>query len=198
MEIYLAAVAAIILLNTLPAFAPPTWMALVFFLVHYDANPIALVILGVISATTGRAILAWYFRKFAHLIPSKFSKNMEYAGKYIESRPDRRYAILALFLISPVSSAQLFEAAGMMKSIKLKPLLAAFAVGRTFSYSTYVTGAVALAATSFGEVLISEIKSPLAIAIQLLMIAGLIALGFIDWKSKLHRHHIRRGAPHNL
>ncbi len=198
MEIYLVAVAAIILLNTLPAFAPPTWMALVFFLVHYDANPIALVILGVISATTGRAILAWYFRKFAHLIPSKFSKNMEYAGKYIESMPDRRYAILALFLISPVSSAQLFEAAGMMKSIKLKPLLAAFAVGRTFSYSTYVTGAVALAATSFGEVLISEIKSPLAIAIQLLMIAGLIALGFIDWKSKLHRHHIRRGAPHNL
>jgi uncharacterized membrane protein YdjX (TVP38/TMEM64 family) len=197
-EIYLAAVAAIILLNTLPAFAPPTWMALVFFLINYDANPIALVILGVISATTGRAILAWYFRKFAHLIPSKFSKNMEYAGKYIESRPDRRYAILALFLISPVSSAQLFEAAGMMKSIKLKPLLAAFAVGRTFSYSTYVTGAVALAATSFGEVLISEIKSPLAIAIQLLMIAGLIALGFIDWKSKLHRHHIRRGAPHNL
>lgn len=198
MEIYLVAVAAIILLNTLPAFAPPTWMALVFFLVHYDANPIALVILGVISATTGRAILAWYFRKFAHLIPSKFSKNMEYAGKYIESRPDRRYAILALFLISPVSSAQLFEAAGMMKSIKLKPLLVAFAVGRTFSYSTYVTGAVALAATSFGEVLISEIKSPLAIAIQLLMIAGLIALGFIDWKSKLHRHHIRRGTPHNL
>ncbi len=198
MEIYLVAVAAIILLNTLPAFAPPTWMALVFFLVHYDANPIALVILGVISATTGRAILAWYFRKFAHLIPSKFSKNMEYAGKYIESRPDRRYAILALFLISPVSSAQLFEAAGMMKSIKLKPLLAAFAVGRTFSYSTYVTGAVALAATSFGEVLISEIKSPLAIAIQLVMIAGLIALGFIDWKSKLHRHHIRRGTPHNL
>jgi uncharacterized membrane protein YdjX (TVP38/TMEM64 family) len=197
-EIYLVAVAAIILLNTLPAFAPPTWMALVFFLVHYDANPIALVILGVISATTGRAILAWYFRKFAHLIPSKFSKNMEYAGKYIESRPDRRYAILALFLISPVSSAQLFEAAGMMRSIKLKPLLAAFAVGRTFSYSTYVTGAVALAATSFGEVLISEIKSPLAIAIQLLMIAGLIALGFIDWKSKLHRHHIRRGTPHNL
>jgi uncharacterized membrane protein YdjX (TVP38/TMEM64 family) len=197
-EIYLAAIAAIILLNILPAFAPPTWMALVFFLINYDANPIALVILGVISATTGRAILAWCFRKFAHLIPSKFSKNMEYAGKYIEIRPGRRYAILALFLISPVSSAQLFEAAGMMKSIKLKPLLTAFALGRTFSYSTYVTGAVALAATSFGEVLIAEIKSPLAIAIQILMIAGLIGLGMIDWKSKLRRHHIRRGTPHNL
>lgn len=198
MEIYLAAVAAIILLNALPAFAPPTWMALVFFLINYDANPVALVILGVLSATTGRAILAWYFRKFAHLVPTKFSRNMEYAGKYLESRPDRRYAVLALFLISPISSAQLFEAAGMMKTIKLKPLLTAFAIGRTFSYSTYVSGAAALAATSFGEVLVAEIKSPLAIAIQILMIAGFIGLGLIDWKSKLRRHHIKRGTSHKL
>lgn len=197
MEIYLIAVPAVILLNIIPAFAPPTWMLLVFLLINYDLNPIALVIIGVLSATTGRAILAWCFRKFSHLVPSKFSQNMEYAGKYIESRPDRRYALLALFLISPISSAQLFEAAGMMKTIKLKPLLVAFALGRTFSYSTYLTGAVALAATSFGEVLIAEIRSPLAITIQILMITGFIALGLIDWKSKLHRHHIRRGTSHN-
>ncbi len=30
MEIYLIAIAAIVLMNALPAFAPPTWMALVF------------------------------------------------------------------------------------------------------------------------------------------------------------------------
>lgn len=197
MEIYLLALLTIIALNTIPAFAPPTWMLLVFLLINYDLNPLALVIIGVLSATTGRAILAWYFRKFSHLVPIKFATNMEYAGRYIESRPDRRYAVLALFLISPISSAQLFEAAGMMKTIKLKPLLAAFALGRTFSYSTYVTGAVALAATSFGEVLIAEIRSPLAIGIQFAMIAGFVALGLIDWKSKLHRHHIRRGTSHN-
>jgi uncharacterized membrane protein YdjX (TVP38/TMEM64 family) len=195
-EIYLLAIFAIVALNVLPAFAPPTWMLLIFLLLNYDLNPIALVIIGVISATTGRGILSWSFRRFAHLVPSKFSTNMEYAGRYIESRRDRRYALLALFLISPISSAQLFEAAGMMKTIKLKPLLAAFAIGRTFSYSTYVSGAVALAATSFGEVLITELKSPLAIAIQLAMIAGFIGLGLIDWKSKVHRHHIRRGTSH--
>lgn len=197
MEIYLLACLAIIALNVIPAFAPPTWMLLVFLLINHDVNPLALVIIGVLGATTGRAILAWYFRKFAHLIPSTFATNMEYAGRYIESRPDRRYAVLALFLISPISSAQLFEAAGMMKTIKLKPLLAAFALGRTFSYSTYVTGTVALAATTFGEVLIAEIKSPLAIGIQLAMIAGFIFLGLIDWKSKLHRHQIRRGTSHD-
>lgn len=187
MEIYLVAVVAIIFLNALPAFAPPTWMALVFFLLHYDANPIALVFLGVLSATAGRAILAWYFRRFAHLVPTKFSKNMEYAGKYLEAEPGKRFAILALFLISPVSSAQLFEAAGLMKTIKLRPLLIAFAAGRTISYSTYVTGAAAIAATNFGEILIHELKSPWAIGVQIVMIAGLIALGSIDWKSKLHR-----------
>jgi uncharacterized membrane protein YdjX (TVP38/TMEM64 family) len=186
---YLYAVVAIIALNAFPAFAPPTWMVLIFFLINYDANPVALVILGVVSATVGRAILAWYFRKFAHLVPTRFSHNMEYAGKYFENRPEKRYAILALFLISPVSSAQLFEAAGMMKTVALKPLLAAFAIGRTISYSTYVSGAVALAATNFGEVLITQIRSPWAIAVQILMIAGLIVLGSIDWKSKLHRHH---------
>lgn len=187
MEIYLAAIVAIIAMNALPAFAPPTWMALVFFLLHYDLNPFALVVLGVASATAGRAILAWYFRRFAHLVPSKFSKNMEYAGHYLNREPGKRYAILALFLISPVSSAQLFEAAGMMKTIALKPLLAAFAVGRTISYSTYVTGAAAIAATSFGELLIHELRSPWAIAAQIAMIAGLIALGNIDWQKKLNR-----------
>ena len=180
-------------MNALPAFAPPTWAALVFFLVNYDANPIALVILGVISATTGRAILAWYFRKFAHLVPTRFSHNMEHAGQYFNNQTGKRYAVLALFLVSPISSAQLFEAAGMMKTIKLRPLLAAFALGRTFSYSTYVTGAAAFVSTNFGEFLIEEITSPWAIAVQLLMIAGLVGLGLIDWKSKLHRHHMRRG-----
>lgn len=187
MEIYLVAVVAIIFLNALPAFAPPTWMVLVFFLLHYDANPVALVILGVLSATAGRAILAWYFRKFAHLVPTRFLHNMEYAGKYFESNPSKRYAVLALFLFSPISSAQLFEAAGMMKTIALKPLLAAFALGRTVSYSTYVTGAAAIAATNFGEILIHELRSPWAIGAQIVMIAGLIALGSIDWKSRVSR-----------
>ena len=187
MEIYLVAVVAIIFMNALPAFAPPTWMALVFFLLHYDANPVALVILGVLSATAGRAILAWYFRRFAHLVPTKFSKNMEYAGHYFTNHYTKRYAVLAMFLVSPVSSAQLFEAAGLMKTVKLQPLLIAFAAGRTISYSTYVTGAAAIAATNFGDLLIHELRSPWAIGVQIVMIAGLIALGSIDWKSRVSR-----------
>jgi membrane protein YqaA with SNARE-associated domain len=99
MEMYLFAIIIIIAMNALPAFAPPTWMALVFLLLNYDLNPVVLVALGVVSATSGRAILAWYFRRFSHLVPTRFSQNMEHAGKFLSSDPSKRYAILALFLI---------------------------------------------------------------------------------------------------
>lgn len=187
MEFYLALVAAILIANAVPAFAPPTWSILVFFLINYDLDPVALVVLGVISATTGRAFLAWYFRKFSHLIPAKFSKNMEYAGHYIQRDTAKKYTALALFLISPISSAQLFEAAGMMKTVALKPLLVAFAVGRSISYSTYVSGAALVAASNIGEIILHELKSPWAIATQIAMILGLVALGNVDWQSRLKR-----------
>ena len=184
---YLALIVAILIANAVPAFAPPTWSILVFFLINYDLNPIALVALGVISATAGRAFLAWYFRKFSHLVPVRFSKNMEYIGKYLQKDSGKKYSILAIFLISPISSAQLFEAAGLMKTIALKPLLAAFAAGRTISYSTYVSGAALVAASNFGEVIISQLKSPWASATQIAMIIGVVLLGNVDWQKRLTR-----------
>ena len=187
MEYYLALIAAVLIANALPAFAPPTWSILVFFLINYELNPVALVIFGVVSATIGRGFLAWYFRKFSHLIPTRFSKNMEYAGHYFQKDSGKKYTILALFLISPISSAQLFEAAGLMKTVALKPLLAAFAVGRSISYSTYVTGAAVIAASNFGDVIIHDLKSPWAIATQIAMIVGLVLLGSVDWQKRLTR-----------
>lgn len=192
MEYYLALIAAILIANAVPAFAPPTWIILVFFLLNYDLNPVALVALGVLSATAGRGFLAWYFRKFAHLIPTRFSKNMESAGHYFQADSAKKYTILGLFLISPISSAQLFEAAGMMKNVALKPLLAAFALGRTISYSTYVSGAAFVAASNIGEIAIHELKSPWAIATQIVMILGLVALGSVDWQKRLHRAQLKQ------
>ncbi|CAB4998637.1 unannotated protein [freshwater metagenome] len=185
MQYYLALIAVILIANAMPAFAPPTWTILVFFLFNYDLHPAALVILGVLAASTGRGFLAWYFRKFARYVPTRFSKNMEYAGHYFQEGSGKKYSILALFLISPISSAQLFEAAGLMKTIALKPLLAAFALGRTISYTTYVTGAAAIAGSTVGDVFIHELKSPWAIATQIAMILGLVALGNIDWQRRL-------------
>ena len=46
-------------LNLIPAFAPPTWMALAFVGFQFpDTNPVLLAMVGAIAATLGRLSLA--------------------------------------------------------------------------------------------------------------------------------------------
>ena len=180
--IYLTVLAVVFLANVVPAFAPPTWTILVLFTINYDVAALPLIITGVIAASLGRLVLALYFRKFAEIMPKRWVKNMESAGQYFTANSDRKFGILALFLISPISSAQLFEAAGIMKDLKLRPLLTAFALGRCVTYSFYVLTASTVKATNFGELIVQELKSPIAITLQILMIFGLVALGNVKWK----------------
>jgi hypothetical protein len=114
---------------------------------------------------------------------------MEYAGEYFQKSTTKKYSMLALFLVSPISSAQLFEAAGLMKTVSLKPLLAVFAFGRSFSYSAYVTGASVAASSNLGDVIVHELRSPWAIGAQIILILGLVLVGNIDWKKRLKHHH---------
>jgi hypothetical protein len=184
---YLLALGVIFLSNVVPAFAPPTWTILVFFTLRHDLQPAYLVLLGVLGATTGRAILASTFRAIRAWLPKGYVANMEDIGIYIDGHARRTFGLVLLFFISPISSAQLFEGAGIIQRIRLKPLLAAFAGGRLISYSIYVSGAHALKASSLGEVMTRGMTSPKAIAVQVLFILGLIVLGNINWKRKSKR-----------
>lgn len=185
MSNYLWAAIVILVANMLPAFAPPTWSVLVYFSLRHNLDPIALVAIGVSCAVAGRAILAYTFRGIRAWLPKGYVANMEKIGNYIEGHSRRTVGLLALFFLSPVSSAQLFEAAGIIKSVALKPLLAAFACGRVISYSIYVSGAAVLNETSIGEIAKRELTSPKAIVIQVILIIGLVALGNIKWKPPL-------------
>jgi uncharacterized membrane protein YdjX (TVP38/TMEM64 family) len=144
-------------------------------------NPVALVLLGVLSATLGRAILANVFRAIRSWLPKGYVANMEKIGARIEANPRRAFGLLTLFFLSPISSAQLFEAVGIIKRISLGPLLLAFAGGRLISYSIYVSGASVLKETSLGQIIQKEFTSPIAIVIQILLIVGLVALGNVKW-----------------
>jgi hypothetical protein len=86
-------------------------------------------------------------------------------GKHGEN-PKRAFGLLTLFFLSPISSAQLFEAVGIIKQIALGPLLLAFVGGRLISYSIYVSGASVLKETSLGQIIKDELTFPLAITIQ--------------------------------
>ena len=70
--------------------------------------------------------------------------------------------------------------------MRLLPLTGAFFAGRLVSYSLYAGGA-ALVAHSLKTTLTDAFSSPLGIAVQLLMLLGLLALVRVDWVRLLQR-----------
>jgi membrane protein YqaA with SNARE-associated domain len=185
MEPYVVVAAAVFGINLLPAFGPPTWAVLVLFHLHGDYKVPLLVLVGAIAAASGRLLLALATRRLARYLPQHRRENLEAAGEILTRRSTHTAAALALFALSPVPSAQLFEAAGLI-TIRLVPVTAAFFVGRTISYSLYVGGARALSSTDTGKVLLSSLTSPWALGLEILMIVALVLLARVDWRKRLH------------
>lgn len=180
---YLAVLGAVFGLNLLPAFGPPTWALLVLFRLNWHLHPVPLVLVGALSAGTGRLVLALATRSVRGRLPHRHVANLQAAGGYLTAHKGRAAAGLAVFAVSPLPSAQLFEAAGLL-DVPLLPLTAAFFVGRLVSYSLYV-GAAHAADRKFGTVLRSTLSSPYGIAVEVAMVAGVVLLARIDWVKHL-------------
>ncbi|MGI8702657.1 MAG: hypothetical protein ACR2JU_15910 [Nocardioidaceae bacterium] len=189
---YLLAVVVVFGVNLLPAFGPPTWAVLVFFRLNSHLDAVPLVLLGAVAAASGRLLLAVAFSHLRGHISARQTANLAAAGKVLTRDRKRSVAGLALFALSPVPSAQLFEAAGLIK-VALLPLTAAFFAGRLVSYTVYVAGASAAADTSAGQLVTSSFTSVWGIAIQVLLLLALAGLTRVDWVS-LHDRH-QHGAP---
>ena len=166
--------------NLLPAFGPPTWAILVLYVLSTDIHPALLIPVAATAAASGRLLLALAFRLLGNRLPRKYRDNLAAARAALEK--NRRNAILALglFALSPVPSAQLFEAAGLA-GVRLLPFPLAFFVGRTVSYSIYVFTAAGLRATSLGDTFKEAITSPWGIALQVIMLIGLVLLARLPW-----------------
>ena len=150
-------------------------------LITRDLNPVATVIVAALCAGLGRYLLAVGTRALRNYIPERARKNLFDAGIVFDENQSRRYGLIALFILSPLPSAQLFEAAGLMQ-MNLKRLTLAFFSGRIFTYSFYATGASTLKTTDFGKVITDALRSPYAIALEIGSIALIWLIAKIDWK----------------
>jgi uncharacterized membrane protein YdjX (TVP38/TMEM64 family) len=182
---WLLALGCIFGVNLLPAFGPPTWALLVFFRFNSDLAAVPLVLLGAVAAASGRLVLAMTTRHFRSRFSEERRRNLAAAEEVLVGSRGKALAGLGLFALSPVPSAQLFVAAGLL-TVPLVPLTAAFFVGRLVSYSIYVAAASA-AKDSLGDVLSDVVGSPLGIALQILLLGGLVLLFRIDWVSIVRR-----------
>jgi uncharacterized membrane protein YdjX (TVP38/TMEM64 family) len=188
MSAYLLLFAVVLGVNLLPAFGPPTWTILVLFTLQSDLAPVPAILGAAIAAALGRLLLACAFRLLGHRLPARIRRNLGAARKAVEKNRRNTILALGLFALSPLPSAQLFEAAGLA-CIRLLPFTAAFFAGRTISYSIYVFTAAGLRETSLGDTFKRSLTSPAGIALQVAMILALVGFAWIDWGKWLGGRH---------
>jgi membrane protein YqaA with SNARE-associated domain len=181
---YLLLVAVVFGVNLLPAFGPPTWLVLVLFRLHAHLAVPALVLLGAAAAASGRMLLALGTRRVRDHVSQRTRDNLEAARQVVQGSRSRAGAALVLFALSPVPSAQLFEAAGLV-AVPLLPLTVAFFSGRLVSYTVYAGGASAAEDTSVGRLLTKNLTSPWAFGLEVLLLLALWGLTRVDWRRLL-------------
>ena len=168
-------------INLLPAFGPPTWSVILLFGLRSQLPLPALVLIAALAASGGRFVLAHLFRLFASRLSERTKTNLAAARAALERKRHSGLMALVFFAVSPLPSAQMFGAIGLA-GVRLAPFVGAFFLGRLVSYSFYAGSAQLVAEhTSFGETFQETLTSPLSIALQLLLLAGLVAMTRIDW-----------------
>jgi membrane protein YqaA with SNARE-associated domain len=166
--------------NLLPAFGPPTWTLLVIARWDWHLNPVALVLLGVVAAGAGRFALAHGARRLRSRFSERSRANLTTAEHRLVGRRSTLFVLIGLFVISPLPSAQLFCAAGLLK-FRILPLTGAFMAGRVVTYSLYLAAATA-ADHKFGQTLRQFWGSPWSIVLQLVLLVALAALPLAPWR----------------
>lgn len=168
----------------MPAFGPPTWSIIVLFGLGTQMPTPAIILTGALAAASGRFLLALGFRLLGNRVSVRTRRNLAAARGALERNKRGGLVALALFALSPVPSAQLFEAAGLAR-VRLVGFTIAFFAGRIISYSIYAFTAKSIQKSSMGDVLLDAFTSPASIVIQILMIVALVGLTRIDWARRL-------------
>jgi hypothetical protein len=169
-----------IIVNTIPAFMPPTWTLLTWAHLQEGIPVLTLALLGAAGATTGRFLLAMVSRTFGdRIIPGRWKKNITALVDTIRSHK------LGLSTVVVLPTNQLFIAVGLAGG-PLLPLLLAFAVTRFASYLVWIMVADT-AVTTLSDALQPTFGDSAAIIAAVLSFVMLIVVMQIDWGEYLRR-----------
>ena len=181
---YIILVGLVLAINLLPAFGPPTWAVLVFYKLNTNMSTAAIIVFGVVASSSGRFLLALAVRSIRHKLKPEYVANLERVQNVIGRKGKGLFLYFLFFMISPLPSAQVFEAAALMNA-PLLPITLVFMIGRGISYSISVLGASTVKEHAISSVVLNSIKSPWGIAIQLLCLLGIYGLLKINWSKYL-------------
>ncbi len=138
---------AVYTLNCVPAFAPPTWMALSWVGFNYPGiNLAALALIGAAAATLGRLTLAKLSRAIIRqrLMNERNVANIDAIREALEGRRVLTAGVVLFYAFSPFPSNYLFIAYGLT-SLDLRLIALPFFAGRFISYYFWAFSASAAA-----------------------------------------------------
>ena len=184
----------IYLLNVIPAFAPPTWMALSLLGFNRpEINLRWLALVAALAAAAGRSTLARLSRTLIRqrLLTEAARHNIDAIREKLERRPILTAGMFLFYAFSPLPSNYLFIAYGLT-SMRLRLIIEPFFVGRLVSYNFWMLGA-SMAARHL------ELESPDALAYssvyfilsQCLFLGLIYGFARLDWRALLYRRELR-------
>src|SRR5947207_2060465 len=127
-------------LNVIPAFAPPTWMALSWIgFSHPDSNAFIVALVGACAATAGRLLLAKLSRVVIRqrFLRDQTRDNNDTIKTALEQYPTLTFSAFLIYAFGPFPSNYLFIAYGLT-ALKLRFVAVPFFLGRFVSYSFWV------------------------------------------------------------
>ena len=172
-------------LNLIPAFAPPTWMALAFVGFQFpETNSMLLATVGAVAATLGRLTLA----RLSHVLIRKkllsdaHRANIDVIKDRLEKRTTLTVGLFLFYAFSPLPSNFLFIAYGLTRLPLLRVGLPFF-IGRLASYGFFILGGAAAGRRfAIDSMLSGAYALAWFIGTQLLILGALYCFTRVDWK----------------
>ncbi len=131
---YFSLAISVFVVNVVPAFMPPTWVVLALAKINDPSfDPLMLTLVGALSSTAGRAVLAFYSSFFRRFFTKELAKHAEEIKKFFEKKGKELFAGTFLYSLSPFPSNLVFIAKGFT-SVDWKPVFSGFFFGRLVSY----------------------------------------------------------------
>ena len=172
-------------LNLIPAFAPPTWMALAFVGFQFpETNSMLLATVGAVAATLGRLTLA----RLSHVLIRKkllsdaHRANIDVIKDRLEKRTTLTVGLFLFYAFSPLPSNFLFIAYGLT-GLPLLRVGLPFFIGRLVSYGFFILGGAAAGRRfAIDSMLSGAYALAWFIGTQLLILGALYCFTRVDWK----------------
>lgn len=184
----------VLLINLMPAFAPPTWMAMSWMGFNVpEGKPFVFALVAAGAATLGRTILATFARTLVrgHLMRESDRQNIDVVRTWLAQRKRLTVGAFFLYALSPFPSNYLFIAYGL-SGLPLRNIGAAFFLGRTASYTVWAyLGRFVFARIDPETQLEGGYLSGYFVATQVVLLLLVYAMTKLDWKALFDERKLR-------